>query len=174
MIIAFLISKNMFRQRIRTYLSNRILNRIISWTDNGIEYEADQRHAEIIVKQMGLKDNSKGVVTPGIRVNPADKCETKLGKKGASVYRGIVARANYLAQDRTDIKFAVKELSRNMSEPTIGDVDAAKRFARYLSANLRMVSKLRWQNKPGYIEGWSETLIGRDVCGFGNQPAAGS
>ena len=32
----------------------RILYRIVTWTDNGIVYEVDQRHAEIIVRQLGL------------------------------------------------------------------------------------------------------------------------
>ena len=31
----------------------RILNRIVRWTPQGWEYEADQRHAELIVKAMG-------------------------------------------------------------------------------------------------------------------------
>ena len=44
--------------------SVRILNRIISWTPNGIEYGSDQRHAEIIVKQIGILANSESLVTP--------------------------------------------------------------------------------------------------------------
>ena len=32
----------------------RILNRLLTWTINGIEYEADQCHADIIIKQLGL------------------------------------------------------------------------------------------------------------------------
>ena len=39
--------------------SVRLLNRIIEWTPEGIRYEADQRHAELILKDMGVKDNSK-------------------------------------------------------------------------------------------------------------------
>ena len=31
----------------------RVLNRAIRWTDDGLEYEADPRHAEITMKQMG-------------------------------------------------------------------------------------------------------------------------
>jgi hypothetical protein len=45
----------------------RILNRVITWTEHGVEYEGDQRHAEIIIKQMGLLSNSKSAPTPGIR-----------------------------------------------------------------------------------------------------------
>ena len=39
--------------------SIRILNRIVEWTDNGIKYEADQRHAELIVKGLGFNDNEE-------------------------------------------------------------------------------------------------------------------
>ena len=42
----------------------RILNRIITWTEEGILYEADQRHAEIIIREMNLKSDSKTAVTP--------------------------------------------------------------------------------------------------------------
>ena len=34
--------------------SIRILNRIATWDDEGIKYEADQRHADIIIKELGL------------------------------------------------------------------------------------------------------------------------
>ena len=35
----------------------KVLNRIIRYTDKGIEYEADQRHAEIIAEQVGALEN---------------------------------------------------------------------------------------------------------------------
>ena len=35
--------------------SIRILNRVVEWTEEGIRYEADQRHADIIVSKMGLE-----------------------------------------------------------------------------------------------------------------------
>ena len=41
-----------------------VLNRIVRWGGDGIEYEADPRHAEIIVSGLGLK-GSKAVATPG-------------------------------------------------------------------------------------------------------------
>ena len=50
----------------------------------------------------------------------------------ATMYRAIVARANYLSQDRSDIQYAVKELSRSMSSPTVSDWNALKRLGRYL------------------------------------------
>ena len=42
----------------------RVLNRVLTWNPWGIGYEADPRHAEIVVQQLGL-DHGKAVTTPG-------------------------------------------------------------------------------------------------------------
>ncbi len=42
----------------------KILNRVIRFTNEGLEYEADPRHAEIIVNELGLR-NCKPVNSPG-------------------------------------------------------------------------------------------------------------
>ena len=34
----------------------QILNRTLRWTKEGITYEADQRHAEIVIKEMNMKE----------------------------------------------------------------------------------------------------------------------
>ena len=47
--------------------SVRILNRAVEWGQDEIRYEADQRHAEIIIKQLGMSGESKTAVTPGIK-----------------------------------------------------------------------------------------------------------
>ena len=44
----------------------RILNRILRLTDEGLRYEADPRHAEILIQSLGLSA-SKPVVTPGVK-----------------------------------------------------------------------------------------------------------
>ena len=41
----------------------KVLNRILRYTDSGIEMEADLRHAEIIVQQLGL-ENAKPLSNP--------------------------------------------------------------------------------------------------------------
>ena len=46
----------------------RILNRMIHWTDSGIEYEVDHRHAEIMLAELGLGMGSKNVTTPGVQM----------------------------------------------------------------------------------------------------------
>ena len=41
-----------------------VLNRIITWTNDGIKYEPDPRHAELVVKDLGLEGGKRGM-TPG-------------------------------------------------------------------------------------------------------------
>ena len=43
----------------------KVLNRIVSCTDDGWTVEADPRHAELIVEQLGA-ENSRTVVSPGV------------------------------------------------------------------------------------------------------------
>ena len=154
--------------------SARILNRIVSWTPDGIQYESEQRHTEIMVKQMGILANSKSVTTSGTRVksggNPGD--EKELEPRGASIFRGIVERAHYVSQDRSDIKFATKELNRRMAEPRVRDVNAAKTLARYLSTRIRTMCHFRKQKMPKEIEagsgfGWAGCLETRKSTSAG-------
>ena len=48
-----------------------------------------------------------------------DQFEEELDAAGARLYRGVAARLNYMAPDRPDIAYAVKEAARNMSSPKV-------------------------------------------------------
>ena len=72
-------------------------------------------------------------------------------------YRALVARANYLAQDRMDIAFATKELSRGMSAPTLGDWDQLKKLGRYLVQHPRAYMEFAYQHSPDKITAVSDT-----------------
>ena len=141
--------------------SIRILNRIVTWTSEGIEYEADQRHAEIIVQQMGLTPTCRTHETPSTKVDKLDiRNDTgieELQGLDATQYRALVARGNFLAQDRSDIRFAVKELSRRMAKPRVRDIASLKRFARYLALRPRLVTKYCKQGPLKTVVGWSDS-----------------
>ena len=107
------------------------MNRIIQWEDTTIICEADTRHAEIIIKQMGMKGNSRPVATPGHNEKEEEGDDEELDTERATTYRALVARANYLAQDRTDIGYTAKELCRRMSAPRERDWRRLKRLTRY-------------------------------------------
>ena len=142
----------------------RVLNRVIRWTDGGLEFEADQRHAEMVVRDLGL-ENAKAVATPGTREDQAlgsvpevsvaveiEDDSPLLGAEEATLYRGVAARCNYLAQDRVDIQYSCKECSRRMARPRQGDWAALKRIGRYLKGSPRLIQAFRWQRMPKSVD----------------------
>ena len=127
--------------------SIRVLNRVLSWTPEGIAYEADQRHADIVVSTLGL-ENSKGVISPGTKED-VDKVLLDEGEPlpphAATEYRALAARLNYLALDRPDIQYATKEIAKHMATPKDAHWLLMKRLGRYLKDNPRLVQLFRWQ-----------------------------
>ena len=75
-------------------------------TKDGIKYEADPRHAEIVIDEVGLED-AEGVGSPGTKEEGTtnDDNEDKLDEYHSSRYRATVARLNYRTPDRPDIAF---------------------------------------------------------------------
>ena len=137
--------------------SVRILNRVVTVTDEGIEYEADQRQSEIIVRELGLESKSKTVVTPGIKDSSGEAKPSQLSSHDITMFRAMAARANYLSQDRFDIQFSVKEMCRKMSDPNEEDMIKLKRLGRYLVGNPRVIIKYKWQNNVTKVTVWTDT-----------------
>jgi len=116
-----------------------ILNRTITWEEWGIKIVADPKHAERLIDFFGLEENSSTVVSIG-KKDTDDKLEDDeekdesevLGGREQTIYRGLAATLNYLAQDRYDIQFGGKELCREMAVPTTASMAKMKRAARYL------------------------------------------
>ena len=84
--------------------SIRVLGRIVEWTADGITWEADPRHAELIRKSFGVTGRS--VATLGVR-DKSDDIEggVPIDKEAADRYRANTMRAQYLSRDRPDIQF---------------------------------------------------------------------
>ena len=111
----------------------RALNRIIRWTNTGLKVEADPWHVEILIKEMGLGE-ANPVQIPGAkeREGRSEQAEQLLDKSAATRCRACVARANYLAPERSDIAYAVKEACRDMANPSSSSWEKVKRVLRYL------------------------------------------
>ena len=117
----------------------KILNRIIHWTPEGIEMEADPRQVETLIEECGL-DGAKPVSTPGTKSGSKEIQDDKeLPARLHTAFRGASARGNYLAADRIDAQFACKEICRHMSTPTELSWKALKRVGRYFYGKPRLV-----------------------------------
>ena len=143
--------------------SIRILNRVVTWDEDGIHYEADQRHAEIIVQKLNLADGAATVTTAGVKTKPIDD-EELLDPESASLYRRLVARGNYMCIDRQDIQFAIKELSRFMANPTPSAWEALVRLGKYLKLRPRYIIRFGWQPRSTTIT----TSVDSDWAGEGS------
>jgi hypothetical protein len=129
-------------------------------TRKGFEYEADLRHAELISEEMMVSD-SKGVDTPGVKEDDKDGDdageECLLPKAESTQFRAIAARANYLAADRPDIQYAVKEICKKMSNPVASDWRKLKRLAKYLVKHPRMVQRFDLQEPTDDVRVYSDS-----------------
>ena len=138
----------------------KILNRTLTWTKEEICYEADQRHADIVIKELGL-EGSKSLSTPGAPETAEDLKERekspKLSPKESTSYRAISARLNYLSLDRSDIQFATKSISRYMSDPREHDWTAVKRLGRYLKGAPRMIQHFEFQEAPKTVTTFTDS-----------------
>ena len=109
------------------------------------EIEADPRHVEILVSQMGLNNESKAVSTPDVRMTDEDDGK-ELDAENRACYRSWTMRASYLSQDSCELQFAVKELARRMQQPNTKNMQALKRLVRFLKGSPRCLGRLQQTN----------------------------
>ena len=124
---------------------------MVRWTEDGILYEADPRHVEKLLRDLGM-ENCKPLSTPGVkppqtpppslRTEEEEKAGVLLEPALQTLYRGGAARCNYLTSDRQDVSFATKELCRSMSAPTEVDMVALKHLCRFLKGRPRLVQRI--------------------------------
>ena len=139
----------------------KILNKIVRWTPSGLELEADPRHAELVIGELGLEPATVSKV-PGVKPSrdgehAAMSMDDELGREDARRYRAVAARLNYLAPDRVDIGYSVKEAARSMAKPLVGDWDKLKRIGRYLLGKPRLISKFAWQSETEMVTAYSDS-----------------
>ena len=211
----------------------KILNKIVRETEDGIELEADPRHVEIAIRELGIAE-CKPAATPGIKevaksdadgakikqseirrnvqkdideakmkneetidaaamserddeidaiatakesmgensdwqdsdINgewnndedgPKDDDDPELGPEEARLYRGVAARFNYIAPDRADIAFAVKEAARSMSAPRESDLKKLRRLGKYLLGKPRLIMRFQWQDPTSTITAFTDS-----------------
>ena len=171
----------------------RILNKVVRLAKSGIELEADPRHVEFTIRDLGL-ENAKVSTVPGAKESkprgstPAEdlsavdstgrggewqdseiesaqggpeECQEEddplLPKAEATLYRAVAARLNYLAPDRPDIAYSVKEAARAMSAPKQSHMLKIKKLGKYLKGRPRLVSLFKWQALPKLVTTFTDS-----------------
>ena len=155
-----------------------ILNRIIhverSERPHKVVYEPDARHAQMIIRDLGL-EQAGGVETPAehrsAEQQQKDAQTRLLGEEQKKLYRSCVMRAAYLAQDDPGIAEAVKGLSRHMNGPTEADLGRLKRLGRYMIKYPMTANVMKEQNPQDCIRAFVDT--DHAGCGITRRSTAG-
>ena len=125
-----------------------VLGRIIRLEEWGCTWQADPRHRRAVMEHFGFNDQTKPLITNGIKEDamPEGREETILDAAESTQYRALAARFNYLAADCPNIQYATKEVCRSMSAPTVRSQERLKKLARYLVGCREVKWYYRWQS----------------------------
>ncbi len=92
-------------------------------------------YVEGIVEMAGLK-YCRSVTTPGTKTrNLTDADEAPVTREEHRLYRQIVGKGQFMVDRRPETLFAIKELGRHMHQPRSIDMEAMKRYVRYLKGH---------------------------------------
>lgn len=96
------------------------LDRIIIWQTEGgedmVTYEADPRHAEIIISKMGVTQSTP-LASPATKTDVVEHEGEELTTEHPTAFRSTVARVNHLVLDRFGIQDVCNEMNPAMSAP---------------------------------------------------------
>ena len=124
-----------------------VWNRCVTYSDSGLTWEADPRHAELALAELGLQP-ARPQTSPGGTKPSAPLDQEELESDGQTAYHSVSARLAYQALDRPDIAFACKECSRAVGKATRADLTRLKRIGRDLLCTPRVV----WEFTVQYEE----------------------
>ncbi len=133
----------------------KVLNRVIRFAPDAIEYEADQRHSELIIQETGMEAAKPVGVTGQTQTDEKEEGQ-HMETIRETEYRSIAARINYLAQDRADIQFAAKEICKDMSSPRASSWLKVKAVGKYLSGRRRLVWRYPWMGSVADVAIFSD------------------
>ena len=102
-----------------------ILNRLVTWGAKGIELEADPRHAEIIMNEMGCAGAKVSSALVKERVEEVDSAEP-LDPEEIPRYRSVSMRLAYLAQDRPGLAGTCQGVGKGTEESHYCTLDNAQ------------------------------------------------
>ena len=130
-----------------------ILNRLVTWTDKGIEMEADPRHVDLLLQEVGCEGSK--VTAPLIKERIEEALASEELDEGTSaMYHSASMRLAYLSQDRPDLLVRGKELAKGLKRPTQAHLQMLKLGVRYLRSHPRMIHLFQNQKQFTTLELW--------------------
>eukprot|EP00971_Amphidinium_carterae_P278396 5526369-Amphidinium_carterae.1 len=108
------------------------LRRTRERTPSGMWIKSNDKHLDKALALMGM-EGCNSVPTPMVQEAEAEEdLGEALQSEAAARYRSAVCTLLYASQDRVDCQYAIKELSRELSTPTVKSEQRLKRVLRYM------------------------------------------
>ena len=102
-------------------------------------------------------ETPRGVASAFAMQLGTDDDDAELGTEEARRFRAITARLNYLAVDRVDIQYSVKEAARLMSAPRTSSWKLLTKIGRYLIGRPRLVMLFNWQSPTEMVTSFTDS-----------------
>ena len=135
----------------------QFLGRRIGYRPWGFEIEADGRLVSGLLKEYAA-DIGGPVDTPGVKdEEDANVDGQPMSSMEAARFRRGAAKLNYLSQDRADLSYASKEVSRHMARPMLGHETKLYRVLRYLKRFPVWIATYEWQDAPGGLHAYTDS-----------------
>ena len=93
--------------------------------------EADARHVDLLIRDFGFDNRTKGCDVPEDKQNQSELIETERAQQ-TSQYRSMVMRLAYLAVDRPDLCHSVRGFAGAMKGPKMNDWLKLKKVVHHL------------------------------------------
>ena len=104
------------------------------------------------IHQLGLSGSSRSVSTLSEKSKPGVDHSTVLDSADHTLHRSPTTRLCDLALDRPDLHIPPEELARWMQAPTVGNLEALKRVASYLTGHGRLIQEfVRQVEEPSRV-----------------------
>ena len=127
-----------------------VLNRCVTYSDSGLTWEADPRHAELAVAEVG-QQAARPQTSPSGAKPSAPLDHEELEPDGRKNYHSVSARLAHLASDRLDIAFFCKECSRAIGKATRAGLTRLKRIGQHLLYTPRAVWEFSVQQEESVV-----------------------
>ena len=103
---------------------------------------SSKKKNEKILETFGVTLGNSSVVL-GVKLVDEEGHAQELSEAGMMKYKYVVATANHVAQDRPDVRFAVKDLCLVVAKRTNGSWKKKKKLPMYLKGRARVVQKIK-------------------------------
>ena len=97
-----------------------ILGTTLRCTEQGLEYQAGDKHRQAFLRGLGLNDDSKTVNIEAMKEEELrqDEDEEILGAEEARQLTSLAATLNHMCVGRSVMQYAAKKVCRKMANPT--------------------------------------------------------